>query len=957
MPMIDMNPSDLSCINSTLHFICEQSGKNNVTPVVTFDQPLFWKATTIINNSPVTSPLRKVVLRLGGFHTEMSFLGSIGHIMMGSGLQELLETVYAPNAVTHMLTGKAVARAIRGHFLVDTALHAILLSRIFEITLPKEVIRLTEATEDQAMEVDISSSEEAADILEILPVDQEMLEADRDQVTEHVGKKTNINNSILHDVVQLYDSLIEEEISLDEIFSSEKVSILREKLCDEKEKLSTNRTATLWLQYMDMISILQTFIRAERTGDWQQHLMAVRKMLPYFAASGHNLYLKSAYIYLQNMSQLPTDHPTVYQAFMSGNHVVRRSDRFWAGLSTDLVIEQVLMRSVKSTGGMTRGRGMSELQRTLWLLSMPACAEINTAMQQLTSVDFNTSEQHKEVGRSRVNRDEKDTLSFLSYLQQRNPFEVDDDDYSLRNIETGVTADSAVNVEKANEIGTRTLQDMVGKKVSEYSFKKSQQAVTLNEKSSVKVSGEVVAIDPQLLFQRLTTAANRYVSDISEVFRYELSGVPSCLFDNTGLMREPQKSALAQAIWSLGDCSVDEYYQPEENIHHVIDGGSLIQRIPWEKGSTFGDICNRYYEYLSQKFMNAIVVFDGYASGPSTKDATHLRRSKGHIGTNVKFRYDTPFRTKKDTFLSNTQNKQNFICLLGEYLTQKDVKVKHADADADLLIVTTAIESADVSETHLIGEDTDLLVLLCYYVSQDAHRLIFRSDSRQSSVKPKVWDIQKTQTILGKETCKLLPLSHALTGCDTTSRIYGISKPAVLKSLLKDDTFRILSASFLNANSKVDIIKAGEDLIIHLFGGVSVEGLDLLRFRKFANKVMASSSSVQVHTLPPTSAAAAFHSQRVYLQVQTWIGNNSLAPEDWGWELVKDHLLPVKTDIPPAPEKLLQIIRCNCKNNCDTKRCSCRKHGLDCSVGCGECRGVSCTNSAGLTDIDINENE
>ena len=96
MPMIDMNPSDLSCINSTLHFVCEQSVKYNVAPVVTFDQPLFWKATTIINGSPGTSPLRKIVLCLGGFHTEMSFLGSIGHLMMGSGLQDLLETVYAP---------------------------------------------------------------------------------------------------------------------------------------------------------------------------------------------------------------------------------------------------------------------------------------------------------------------------------------------------------------------------------------------------------------------------------------------------------------------------------------------------------------------------------------------------------------------------------------------------------------------------------------------------------------------------------------------------------------------------------------------------------------------------------------------------------------------------------------------------------------------------------------------
>ena len=41
---------------------------------------------------------------------------------------------------------------------------------------------------------------------------------------------------------------------------------------------------------------------------------------------------------------------------------------YWAGLSTDLVIEQVLMRSIKSTGGLTRGRGMAEIQRLLWLL-------------------------------------------------------------------------------------------------------------------------------------------------------------------------------------------------------------------------------------------------------------------------------------------------------------------------------------------------------------------------------------------------------------------------------------------------------------------------------------------------------------------------------------------------------------------------------------------------------------
>ena len=38
------------------------------------------------------------------------------------------------------------------------------------------------------------------------------------------------------------------------------------------------------------------------------------------------------------MEDLKDKHPDVYQQFQDGLHVVRRSDRYWAGLSTDLVI-------------------------------------------------------------------------------------------------------------------------------------------------------------------------------------------------------------------------------------------------------------------------------------------------------------------------------------------------------------------------------------------------------------------------------------------------------------------------------------------------------------------------------------------------------------------------------------------------------------------------------------------
>lgn len=66
----------------------------------------------IRESEPPNSGLRQVVLRLGSFHKEVSLIGSIGHLMAESGLKELLEFIYAPTAVEHFLTGKAIAKAV-----------------------------------------------------------------------------------------------------------------------------------------------------------------------------------------------------------------------------------------------------------------------------------------------------------------------------------------------------------------------------------------------------------------------------------------------------------------------------------------------------------------------------------------------------------------------------------------------------------------------------------------------------------------------------------------------------------------------------------------------------------------------------------------------------------------------------------------------------------------------------
>lgn len=68
----------MSCVFTTLHFLSALANQYHVTPVIAFDQPLWWKAKIIVASEPDDNPLRSIVLQLGGFHTEMRFLGSTG---------------------------------------------------------------------------------------------------------------------------------------------------------------------------------------------------------------------------------------------------------------------------------------------------------------------------------------------------------------------------------------------------------------------------------------------------------------------------------------------------------------------------------------------------------------------------------------------------------------------------------------------------------------------------------------------------------------------------------------------------------------------------------------------------------------------------------------------------------------------------------------------------------------
>ena len=108
-----------------------------MSPILTFDQPLYWKGIETQLSKDDTSVLKKIAFRLGGLHTTMSFLGSIGH-MTSSGLQAISETVYSENTVPYMLNGKTISEAINGHLLVVAAFHAIIMSEIYSCSVVLE---------------------------------------------------------------------------------------------------------------------------------------------------------------------------------------------------------------------------------------------------------------------------------------------------------------------------------------------------------------------------------------------------------------------------------------------------------------------------------------------------------------------------------------------------------------------------------------------------------------------------------------------------------------------------------------------------------------------------------------------------------------------------------------------------------------------------------------------------
>lgn len=203
--------------------------------VLVFDQAIYTKIQELrwLN----TDYTERFIVRMGEFHTMMSYMSIIGKRFESAGLADLLieSGVVAPGSINCVIAGKQYNRALRAFINVYEAL-----SRL-RMQASLESINEDEASKYQQMAELLSASYSRADGLDI-------------------------ENPILRQFTTAYQAYIDEH--------------------------SNNLTFSFWSSYIDMVQLLLLFLRATRSSNWDLHLATIPKMLPWFFAYNRTNYCR-----------------------------------------------------------------------------------------------------------------------------------------------------------------------------------------------------------------------------------------------------------------------------------------------------------------------------------------------------------------------------------------------------------------------------------------------------------------------------------------------------------------------------------------------------------------------------------------------------------------------------------------------------------------------------------------
>jgi hypothetical protein len=202
---------------------------------------------------------------------------------------------------------------------------------------------------------------------------------------------------------------------------------------------------------------------------------------------------------------------------------------------------------------------------------------------------------------------------------------------------------------------------------------------------------------------------------------------------------------------------------------------------------------------------------------------------------------------------------------------------------------------------------------------------------RQVKLKP-IYDA------LGPEKAAALPGFHSLTGSDTTGHIHGKGKLSCFKAFLKasEDVTSALTGLGIGPMQSNTVLSGCLKFLCQLFNA-NFTTANALRWHMFRQLKVNQG----VEKLPPTEGAMIEHILHAHLQANVWVQDlrrkpNLLDPTTLGWSQEEDgSRLPIVSKVPPAPEAVVELVRCGCGVSKCSGTCSCKSNSLPCTDLCG----------------------
>ena len=115
------------------------------------------------------------------------------------------------------------------------------------------------------------------------------------------------------------------------------------------------------------------------------------------------------------------------------------------------------------------------------------------------------------------------------------------------------------------------------------------------------------------------------------------------------------------------------------------------------------------------------------------------------------------------------------------------------------------------------------------------------------------------------------------------------------------------------------------------------ESLESLQSSVQSRQVTTASSFVKLERYWKEALQPKFIArEHICKSCSEWIGkSDGMNATEWGWNAQGGKLVPPIMYMNPAPDKLLKMIHCNYTAGCVTKKCTCRRNGLECTIAFG----------------------